>query len=117
MNEEECAFAWAYLSKRKQRVKVPGCTSDWLELLKGVLRGRSWGRHSSTSATITRSSHCNYADDNTVTAIGDTKQDDNTVTAIGDTKQDDNTVTAIGDTKQDDNTVTAIGDTTQMTIP
>ena len=36
MKEEGCAFVWAYHSKRKQRVKLSGCASDWMELLKGV---------------------------------------------------------------------------------
>ena len=50
MKEEGCAFVWAYPSKRKQRVKLSGCASDWVELHKGVPRGRSWGRYSSTSS-------------------------------------------------------------------
>ena len=34
MMEEGRAFVWAYLSKRKQRIKLSGCMSDWLDLLK-----------------------------------------------------------------------------------
>ena len=43
MKEEGCAFVWAYLSKLKQRVKLSGCASDWMELLKGVPQGSNLG--------------------------------------------------------------------------
>ena len=43
MKEEGCAFVWAYLSKRKQRVKLSGRASDWMELLKGVPQGSILG--------------------------------------------------------------------------
>ena len=37
--KEGCAFVWAYLSKRKQRVKLSRCASDWMELHKGIPQG------------------------------------------------------------------------------
>ena len=76
-----CAFVWAYLSKRKQRVKLSGRASDWMELLKGVPQGSILGPiffnifMNDIYATITRSSLYNYADDNTIAVICDTKQD------------------------------------------
>ena len=81
MKEEGCAFVWAYLSKRKQRVKLSGRASDWMELLKGVPQGSILGPiffnifMNDIYATITRSSLYNYADDNTIAVICDTKQD------------------------------------------
>ena len=72
MKEEGCAFVWAYLSKRKQRVKLSGRASDWMELLKGVPQGSILGPiffnifMNDIYATITRSSLYNYADDNTI---------------------------------------------------
>ena len=81
MKEEGCAFVWAYLSKRKQRVKLSGRASDWMELLKGVPQGSILGPiifnifMNDIYATITRSSLYNYAYDNTIAVICDTKQD------------------------------------------
>ena len=81
MKEEGCAFVWAYLSKRKQRVKLSGCASDWMELHKGVPQGSILepiffnNFMNDIYATITRSSLCNYADDNTIAVIFDTNQD------------------------------------------
>ena len=81
MKEEGCAFVWAYLSKRKQRVKLSGCASDWMELLKGVPQVSILGPiffnifMNDIYATMTRSSLYNYADDNTISVICGTKQD------------------------------------------
>ena len=81
IKEEGCAFVWAYLSKRKQRVKLSGRASDWMELLKGVPQGSILGPiffnifMNDIYATTTRSSLYNYADDNTIAVICDTKQD------------------------------------------
>ena len=63
------------------KVKLSGCASDWMELLKGVPQGSILGPiffnifMSDIYATITRSSLYNYADDNTIAVICDTKQD------------------------------------------
>ena len=81
IEEEGCSFVWAYLSKRKQRVTLSGCTCDWLELLKGVPQGSILGPvffdvfMNNIYATVTRASLYNHADDNTVAVIGYTKQD------------------------------------------
>ena len=81
MKEEGCAFVWAYLSKRKQRVKLSGCASVWMELLKSVPQGSILGPiffnifMNDIYATMTRSSLYNYADDNAIAVICDTKQD------------------------------------------
>jgi len=31
MKEEGCAFIWSYLSKCRQRIKLLGCVSEWLD--------------------------------------------------------------------------------------
>ena len=81
MKEDGFAFVWAYPTKRKQRVKLSGCASDWMELLKCVPQCSILGPiffnifMNDIYATITRSSLYNYADDNTISVICDTKQD------------------------------------------
>ena len=39
MKKEGCVFSWSYLSKRRQMVKLSGCMSECLEMLKGVPHG------------------------------------------------------------------------------
>jgi hypothetical protein len=81
MKEEGCAFIWSYLSKRRQRVKLSGCVSEWLEMLKGVPQGSILGPilfnifMNDIYASITQASLYNYADDNTLSAVGTTKQE------------------------------------------
>ena len=63
------------------KVKLSGCASDWMEVHKGVPQGSILGPiffnifMNDIYATITRSSLYNYADDNTIAVICDTKQD------------------------------------------
>ena len=81
MKDEGGALIWSYLSKRRQRVKLSGCVSEWLEMLKGVPQGSILGPiffnifMNDIYASIIRASLYNYADDNTLSVIGSTKQE------------------------------------------
>ena len=74
-----CAFLWSYLNDRKQRVKLAGTFSDTRRIIKGVPQGSVLGPIvfnlfiNDLYATLENSILTNYADDNTITAVQDTK--------------------------------------------
>ena len=80
MKEEGYAFNLSYLSKRRQMAKLSGSVSEWLEMLKGVPQRAILGPilfnifMNDIYVSITRASLYNYADDNTLSGVGTTKQ-------------------------------------------
>ena len=82
LNEGEwVCFRMGLPLQAQQRVKLSGCASDWMELHKGVPQGSILGPiffdifMNDIYSTTTRSSLYNYADNNTIAVICDTKQD------------------------------------------
>lgn len=81
MSREGCALIWAYLSARRQRVKLSGHVSDWLPLLKGIPQGSIMGPiafnlfMNDIFATFMKASLYNYADDNTIVAFHPNRQE------------------------------------------
>ena len=81
MADNGCALIWSYLSQRRQRVKLSGAVSEWLDLLKGVPQGSILGPilfnifMNDLYMALTRVSLYNYADDNTLSAVGSSRQE------------------------------------------
>ena len=70
----------SYLTNRQQRVKIGNTTSEWKEILKGVLQSFIFGPIlfnifiNDMFHFITRADPINYADDNTICSEQPTKQ-------------------------------------------
>ena len=77
MDTTSVSFLASYLSERLQRVRVGSAYSDWLGLIKGVPQGSVLGPSlfnifiNDLYGFITRGKLFNYADDNTISYIGD----------------------------------------------
>ncbi len=75
MSNQSLAFMCSYLRNRKQRVKVLGEKSDWLNLIKGVPQGSIMGPkifnffRNDFYWLFSKAILGNYADDDTLTAI------------------------------------------------
>ena len=74
-----CCLIWSYLTNRSQRVKLAGFRSEPLDLIKGVPQGSVLGPVlfnvfiNDLFATLDHSLLTNYADDNTITVIQDSR--------------------------------------------
>ena len=75
-----CALIWSYLENRKQRVRISGQTGEWKTLKKGVPQGSIMGPVlfnlfvNDIVYIFERSTLYNYADDNTISVSGPSKE-------------------------------------------
>ena len=74
-----CTLIWSYLKDRLQRVRIDGFYSEWQKLLKGVPQGSVVGPVlfnafvNDIFAALENSHLTNYADDNTISVITNSK--------------------------------------------
>lgn len=78
MSADGCGLIWSYLSDRRQRVKIAGGTSEWLNLTKGVPQGSILGPilfniFVNDLFAVIKTSLYNYADDNTISSISNNR--------------------------------------------